>query len=92
MSALNKLLEPIQSAFQASSEWQDIEKLAYPPPPPVVKPEKKKKKDRGTMFPGNVQVKPDGHVERPDAAKVNLGAAQASINDLSIDDKKVEAV
>ena len=40
-AAINKLLEPIQKAFQESEEWQKVEKLAYPDP--NAKPEKKKK-------------------------------------------------
>ncbi|KAK6825013.1 hypothetical protein PG990_003641 [Apiospora arundinis] len=49
--ALTELLAPIQEAYQASAEWQEITLKAYPPPPP---PEKKvkKAKDRGTGFPG----------------------------------------
>lgn len=75
-TALIALLEPIQAAFQASKEWQDIEKLAYPPPPA---PEKKKKeKNKGTRHPGgaadgSVQAKPDGQVEGAKAAEVSLG-------------------
>jgi tyrosyl-tRNA synthetase len=34
------LLEPIQKAFDASEEWKEVEKLAYPPP--VVEVKKKK--------------------------------------------------
>lgn len=47
--ALTELLAPIQAAYQASTEWQEITLKAYPPPPPKVK----KVKDRGTGFPGN---------------------------------------
>ncbi|KAK7920949.1 tyrosyl-tRNA synthetase [Apiospora marii] len=46
--ALTELLAPIQAAYQASTEWQEITLKAYPPPPPKVK----KVKDRGTGFPG----------------------------------------
>ncbi|OJD20205.1 hypothetical protein ACJ73_08464, partial [Blastomyces percursus] len=50
-TALNKLLAPVQAAFQANPDWQEIEKKAYPPPP---EPEKKKKKpkDKGCRYPG----------------------------------------
>ena len=41
--AIVQLLEPVQKMFGESSEWQEVEKLAYPPPP---QPEKKKKKVR----------------------------------------------
>ncbi|KAI5467655.1 tyrosyl-tRNA synthetase, class Ib [Mariannaea sp. PMI_226] len=48
--AINSLLAPIQEAYQASPEWQEIALKAYPPPP---KEEKKKKvKDRGSRYPG----------------------------------------
>jgi len=48
--ALNALLAPIQAAFQASKEWQEITLKAYPP-------EEKKKKDKkvknkGSRYPG----------------------------------------
>ncbi|KAG6877259.1 hypothetical protein C0993_009028 [Termitomyces sp. T159_Od127] len=43
-AAINNLLEPIRTAFQANEEWQKIEKLAYPDP--NAKPEKKKKKEK----------------------------------------------
>ncbi|PNS15396.1 tyrosine-tRNA ligase [Sphaceloma murrayae] len=69
-TALNELLAPIQAAFKASSEWQDIEKKAYPPPP---EKKKKEKKDKGSRHPGAVQAKPDGHVEGSKANEVSLG-------------------
>jgi tyrosyl-tRNA synthetase len=47
---LNELLAPIQAAYQASSEWQEIALKAYPP---VVVPKKEKKvKDKGSRHPG----------------------------------------
>ncbi|KAI9775716.1 MAG: hypothetical protein M1839_000918 [Geoglossum umbratile] len=49
--ALTELLTPIQAAFQASEEWQEIEKKAYPPPPAPEK-KKKNKKGLGTRYPG----------------------------------------
>ncbi|KIP02316.1 hypothetical protein PHLGIDRAFT_16625 [Phlebiopsis gigantea 11061_1 CR5-6] len=39
--AIVKLLTPIREAFEASEEWKEVEKLAYPDP--NAKPEKKKK-------------------------------------------------
>jgi tyrosyl-tRNA synthetase len=50
-AALNELLAPIQAEFQASQEWQEIEKQAYPPAEPEKKT-KKKVKDKGTRHPG----------------------------------------
>jgi tyrosyl-tRNA synthetase len=47
-AALNKVLAPIQEAYFASSEWQEIALKAYPPEP--VKG--KKVKNRGTKYPG----------------------------------------
>ncbi|KXX75621.1 Tyrosine--tRNA ligase, cytoplasmic [Madurella mycetomatis] len=46
---LNALLAPIQEAFQASKEWQEIAEKAYPPPPK----KEKKVKNKGTRYPGN---------------------------------------
>ena len=38
--AVASLLEPIQKAFEASEEWKEVEKLAYPPPVAEVKKKK----------------------------------------------------
>ena len=55
--ALNRLLAPIQEAYQASKEWQEIAEKAYPPPPK----KEKKVKNKGTRYPGNKdQQKADG--------------------------------
>jgi tyrosyl-tRNA synthetase len=45
---LNALLEPIQEAFKASKEWQEIAEKAYPPPPK----KEKKVKNKGSRYPG----------------------------------------
>jgi tyrosyl-tRNA synthetase len=55
-AALVDLMAPIQAAYQASKEWQDITLKAYPPP--VAEKKQKKTKDKGTKdkgsrFPGN---------------------------------------
>ncbi|MCJ1358069.1 MAG: hypothetical protein MMC33_008067 [Icmadophila ericetorum] len=85
-NALIALLEPIQAEFQASQEWQDIEKKAYPPP--EVKKKEKKAKDKGSRHPGTgkaVEFKPDGHVEGKQKDEVNLASgAEAAIDNLSI--------
>ena len=88
--ALNKLLQPIQADFQANEEWQKVEKLAYPPPPA---PEKKVKvkKDKGSKFPGaakqDVVAQPDGHVEGPGSAEVNVGKAEEGLKNLEVEEK-----
>ncbi|KIY44685.1 tyrosine tRNA ligase [Fistulina hepatica ATCC 64428] len=41
-ASINRLLEPIRAAFEASEEWKETVKLAYPDP--NAKPETKKKK------------------------------------------------
>ena len=73
------MLEPIQADFQASAEWQDIDKKAYPPP--VVKKKEKKVKDKGSRHPGagKVTAQPDGHVEGSGKNEVDLaeGAKEA---------------
>ncbi|OXV05310.1 hypothetical protein Egran_06922 [Elaphomyces granulatus] len=48
-TAVVSLIAPIQAAYQASSEWQEITLKAYPPP----EKKQKKIKDRGTRYPGN---------------------------------------
>lgn len=75
--ALLELLAPIQAAFQASEEWQKIEKQAYPPPP---EKKKKEKKDKGSRHPGAakaangaVEAKPDGSVTGQGSAEVSVG-------------------
>lgn len=45
--ALIALTAPIQAAYNASKEWQDITLKAYPPPEKKVK----KVKDKGTRHP-----------------------------------------
>jgi len=79
--ALLTILTPIRQAFENSSDWQEIEKRAYPPPPA---PEKKQKKVKnlGSRFPGSkggdssesaLEAKPDGHVEGPGAHEASVG-------------------
>ena len=79
-AALVDLLAPIQKEFQASSEWQDIEKKAYPPAEPVKK--KKQPKDKGSRHPGNIKAKPDGSIEGANKQEVDVGknAADAMQN------------
>jgi tyrosyl-tRNA synthetase len=47
-AALNKLLAPIQEAYHASPEWQEIALKAYPLPP---KEEEKSQKCGDTISP-----------------------------------------
>jgi len=46
-AALNMLLAPIQEAYHASPEWQEISLKAYPPPAK----KEKKVKQKGTQHP-----------------------------------------
>ncbi len=46
--ALLALMAPIQVAYQASKEWQEVALKAYPPPPK----KEKKVKDKGSRHPG----------------------------------------
>ncbi len=71
--ALVELLAPIQAEFQASAEWQDIEKKAYPPAEPAKK--KKQPKDKGSKYPGGgaANSKPDNQGERNNAKKIEVG-------------------
>ena len=88
--ALNELLEPVQAAFNASKEWQEIQEKAYPPPPAEEK-KVKVKKDRGTRFPGSkVEAKPDGSVEGDGKDQVNLAAsAGEALSDLRVGDTTI---
>ncbi|KAJ5784569.1 tyrosyl-tRNA synthetase [Penicillium pulvis] len=49
-AGLVSLMAPIQAAYEASPEWQEITLRAYPPP--VVQKKVKKVKDKGSRFPG----------------------------------------
>jgi tyrosyl-tRNA synthetase len=61
--ALNELLAPIQAAYQASKDWQEVAIKAYPPPAK----KEKKVKDKGSRHPGkpagNAAVQTDGSAE-----------------------------
>ncbi|EEA19658.1 Tyrosine--tRNA ligase cytoplasmic [Talaromyces marneffei ATCC 18224] len=46
--ALIRLMAPINKAYEASPEWQEINLKAYPPPPK----KEKKVKNKGTRYPG----------------------------------------
>jgi len=56
-TALNKLLAPIQEAYQASTEWQEVTLKAYPPAEKMGK----KVKNKGTRYPGSK----DGEAPEP---------------------------
>ncbi|MCJ1308930.1 hypothetical protein MMC25_002585 [Agyrium rufum] len=75
-AALTALLEPIQAEFQASKEWQEIERKAYPPP--EVKKKEKKVKDKGSRHPGGapkgIEAQPDGHIEGAGKSEINLAS------------------
>lgn len=57
--ALNELLAPMQAAYQASKDWQEVALKAYPPPPK----KEKKVKNKGTRHPGHA-VEVDGVAEK----------------------------
>jgi tyrosyl-tRNA synthetase len=65
--ALHDILIPIQEAYNASKEWQEITLLAYPPP------EKKQKKVKkiGTRYPGG-QDKATADNNAEELAKLKL--------------------
>jgi len=82
-AALIELLAPIQAEFQASSEWQDIEKKAYPPAEPAKK--KKQPKDKGTRHPGIVKAHPDGSLEGAGKEKAEVGTGtEAAMEKLAV--------
>lgn len=55
-------MAPIQTAFQASKEWQEITLKAYPPP----EKKQKKVKDKGSRHPG-AAGKPAANAEQKSA-------------------------
>ena len=89
-AALLELLAPVQAEFEASEEWRETEKKAYPPP--EEKKKKKEKKDKGSRHPG-VQVLPDGHVEGRGKDQVNLGAGgvEKAMHELQIAQERSDA-
>ncbi|KAI9652835.1 MAG: hypothetical protein M1831_006360 [Alyxoria varia] len=101
-AALNTLLASVQAEFQASPEWQEVEKMAYPPPPLSAeelkkqqKKDAKKNKDKGSKRPavGEVRTQPDGSVAAPTEEKQRqvdvAGSAEEAMKDLKVDrDKK----
>jgi tyrosyl-tRNA synthetase len=85
--ALNDLLTPILAEFEASLEWQEVEKKAYPPAEPVKK--KKIPKDKGSRYPGAVKAQPDGSVEGPEKNHVDVGTdAEEAMTRLVVDEVK----
>ncbi|KAL1840624.1 hypothetical protein VTJ49DRAFT_275 [Mycothermus thermophilus] len=68
---LNALLAPIQEAFQASKEWQEIADKAYPPPPK----KEKKVKNKGTRYPGAAK----GQEQQKEAAPAADGAPKEEL-------------
>ena len=63
-ASLNTLLAPIQEAYHASPEWQEIALKAYPPPAK----KEKKVKQKGTQYPTrlkNENIKASGPEETP---------------------------
>ena len=82
-ASLADLLAPIQAEFQASQEWQEIEKKAYPPAEPAKK--KKQPKDKGSRHPGAVKAQPDGSVEGKDKQDVDVGkSTEEAMSNLAV--------
>ena len=94
-AALTELLKPIQGEFQASAEWQEVEKKAYPPP--EVKKKEKKVKDKGSRHPGAAKPKavealPNGQIEGEQKDQVNLAlGAEAAMKNLDIKSSETKA-
>ncbi|KAG5979636.1 hypothetical protein E4U55_004940 [Claviceps digitariae] len=76
---LNELLAPIQAAYQASKDWQQIALSAYPPPPK----KEKKVKDKGSRYPGGGDKSADNaaSAKQEDA---NVDGAAAGVEKLSV--------
>ncbi|EKG17625.1 Aminoacyl-tRNA synthetase class Ib [Macrophomina phaseolina MS6] len=92
---ISKLLAPIQAAFAADKEWQEIEKLAYPPVVEEKKKKEKKVKNKGSRYPGgakNIEAQPDGSVEGKDAQEVSVGqSAEEALEKLDLAKQEVKS-
>ncbi|KAG6002227.1 hypothetical protein E4U21_003318 [Claviceps maximensis] len=75
---LNELLAPIQAAYQASKDWQQIALSAYPPPPK----KEKKVKDKGSRYPGGDKTADNAASAKQEDATAD-GAA-AGVEKLSV--------
>lgn len=86
IAALHRLLAPIQEEFTSSTEWQEIEKKAYP----VEEPKKKVKKvkNKGTRHPGAAkesEKEAEEGKEIKDATQEDVGkSASEAIEKLSV--------
>ncbi|CAE6511056.1 unnamed protein product, partial [Rhizoctonia solani] len=76
------ILEPIQKAFEASQEWKDVEKLAYPPP--VVEVKKKKEKIYHPPPPGKGKKTTQVTVTDVKSAKTELPEADTASESTAI--------
>ncbi|KAF8752839.1 Tyrosine tRNA ligase [Rhizoctonia solani] len=76
------ILEPIQKAFEASQEWKDVEKLAYPPP--VVEVKKKKEKIYHPPPPGKGKKTTQVTVTDVKSAKTELPEADTTSESTAI--------
>ncbi|KAG6916847.1 hypothetical protein DXG01_005146 [Tephrocybe rancida] len=89
-AAINNLLEPIRTAFEADEEWKKIEKLAYPDP--NAKPDKKKKKDKVYHPPPPGKGKNAKQVEATDGSAVTDSAVpQPAAAEVASQQEPVEA-
>ncbi|KAG5927365.1 hypothetical protein E4U42_002308 [Claviceps africana] len=76
---LNELLAPIQAAYQASKDWQQVALAAYPPPPK----KEKKVKDKGSRYPGGDKTA-DNAAAPAKQEDVNVDGAAAGVEKLSV--------
>lgn len=82
--ALMDLLAPIQAEFQASAEWQEVEKKAYPSAEPMKK--KKMPKDKGSRYREAIKAKADGSISGPGQETVEVGTgAEDALSKLDVD-------
>ncbi|RMZ83113.1 hypothetical protein DV738_g1201, partial [Chaetothyriales sp. CBS 135597] len=81
-TALVDLLAPIQADYQASPEWQEIEKKAYPPPEAK---QKKKVKDKGSRYPGGGAGNVKAPVSADKAKTEETKAAETGIAKLTVE-------
>lgn len=71
-AALINLMAPIQAAYQASTEWQEIALKAYPP----AQKKQKKVKDKGSRHPGRKDGEGVGAAESLVIRTADAGTSQ----------------
>ncbi|QUC18069.1 uncharacterized protein UV8b_02310 [Ustilaginoidea virens] len=79
--ALNELLAPIRTAYQASEDWQDVALKAYPPPAK----KEKKVRDKGSRHPGGAKPAGDAALAKAiDGGETQVDGAASAVEKLTV--------